>query len=142
MGNELYKATATAWGGREGRVASDDSKVDHHLSIPAELGGDGGPGTNPEQLFAAGYAACFHSALRLVARSKKVDVSDSAVSVKVSLVGGSSSGLDLATCIEAELPGVDPDTARELLDAAHAVCPYSRATRGNVECDVVLSEDE
>lgn len=141
MSEAIYRATATAWGGRDGRVATDDNKVDHQLSIPKELGGDGGAGTNPEQLFAAGYAACFHSALRLIARSRKIDVSDSAVSVKVSLVGGSASGLDIATCIEAELPGVDPETARELLDAAHAVCPYSRATRGNVECDLVLSED-
>jgi osmotically inducible protein OsmC len=83
MTEAIYEATATAWGGREGRAASEDGRVDLQLSIPKGMGGDDGPGTNPEQLFATGYAACFHSALKLVARQQKVDVTDSAVSVTI-----------------------------------------------------------
>ncbi len=132
MGDALYEATSTAWGGREGRVESSDGRVKLDLSVPKGLGGDDGPGTNPEQLFATGYAACFHSALKLVARNAKVDITDSAVSVSVALVGSPATGLDLAVRIEAELPGVDPAVASGLLDQADAVCPYSRATRGNV----------
>ncbi|MEZ0165397.1 organic hydroperoxide resistance protein [Kineococcus sp. LSe6-4] len=138
----LYEATATAWGGRDGRVSSSDDRVDLSLSIPRGMGGDDGPGTNPEQLFAAGYAACFHSALKAIARAQKVDVTDSAVSVTVGVTGGLSQGIDLAVTIEAQLPGVDEQVARGLLDAAHQTCPYSRATRGNVRQDVRLVSDE
>lgn len=138
MADALYEATSTAWGGREGRVESSDGRVKLDLSVPKGLGGDDGPGTNPEQLFATGYAACFHSALKMVARNAKVDVADSAVSVSVSLVGSPTTGIDLAVRIEAELPGVDRDQARELLDQADAACPYSRATRGNTAHEVTL----
>ncbi len=138
----LYEATATAWGGRDGRVSSSDDRVDLNLSIPKGMGGDDGPGTNPEQLFAAGYAACFHSALKAIARSQKVDVADSAVSVTVGVTGGLAQGIDLAVTIEAQLPGVEEQVARGLLDAAHQTCPYSRATRGNVVQDVRLVTDE
>ncbi|MEW1960570.1 organic hydroperoxide resistance protein [Kineococcus sp. NPDC059986] len=138
----LYEATATAWGGRDGRVSSSDDRVDLNLSIPKGMGGDDGPGTNPEQLFAAGYAACFHSALKAIARSQKVDVADSAVSVTVGVTGGLAQGIDLAVTIEAQLPGVEEQVARGLLDAAHQACPYSRATRGNVVQDVRLVSDE
>ncbi|WP_432564380.1 organic hydroperoxide resistance protein [Kineococcus sp. SYSU DK003] len=138
----MYEATATAWGGRDGRVSSSDDRLDLTLSIPAGMGGDDGPGTNPEQMFAAGYAACFHSALKAVARSRRVDVADSAVSVTVAVTGGLAEGIDLAVRIEAQLPGVEEALARELLDAAHAGCPYSRATRGNVVQEVVLVHDE
>jgi osmotically inducible protein OsmC len=138
----MYEATATAWGGREGRVSSSDDRLDVNLSLPKGMGGDDGPGTNPEQMFAAGYAACFHSALKGVARMRKVDVSDSAVSVTVGVTGGMAEGIDLAVKIEAQLPGLAEDVARGLLDAAHQVCPYSRATRGNVVQELVLVPDE
>ncbi|ABS04787.1 Ohr subfamily peroxiredoxin [Kineococcus radiotolerans] len=138
----MYEATATAWGGREGRVTSSDDRLDVSLSLPRGMGGDDGPGTNPEQMFAAGYAACFHSALKGVARMRKVDVSDSAVSVTVAVTGGMAEGIDLAVRIEAQLPGLEEPVARDLLDAAHQVCPYSRATRGNVVQELVLVSDE
>jgi osmotically inducible protein OsmC len=142
MPDTLYSATATAWGGREGRVESSDGRVGLDLSVPKSLGGDDGPGTNPEQMFASGYAACFHSALKAIARAQKVDVTDSAVSVTIGMVGNLSEGIDLTARIEAELPGVDPTTARALLDAAHQGCPYSRATKGNIESEVVLIDSE
>jgi len=138
----MYEATATAWGGRDGRVSSSDDRLDLNLSLPQQMGGDDGPGTNPEQMFAAGYAACFHSALKAIARGAKVDVSESAVSVSVALNGSVSEGLDLAVTIEAQLPGVPQDVAQQLLDTAHATCPYSRATRGNIEQTVRLVADE
>lgn len=140
MSDAIYQVTATAWGGREGRAASQDGRVDLQLSLPKEMGGPGGPGTNPEELFATGYAACFHSALKLVASREKVDVSDSAVSVTVGLVGSVNTGIDLTARIEAELPGVDPEKARrQLLETAHQVCPYSRATKGNITSEVVVA---
>lgn len=135
----LYEATSTAWGGREGRVASEDGRVDLNLSVPKGLGGDDGPGTNPEELFATGYAACFHSALKLVAGQQKIDVKDSAVSVTVALDGGPSEGFNLSGRIEAELPGLDQETADKLVHAAHEVCPYSRATRGNIDVEVTAT---
>jgi Ohr subfamily peroxiredoxin len=137
----VYEATSTAWGGREGHVKSEDGRVDLNLSLPKALGGDDGPGTNPEELFATGYAACFHRALKMIAGQRKVNVADSAVSVTISLVGSVTTGLDLAAKIEAELPGVDAATAQELVDAAHAVCPYSRATKGNIESTVTAITD-
>jgi osmotically inducible protein OsmC len=139
MDETIYTTTATAWGGRSGRVASDDGRLEQELSSPKAMGGDDGPGTNPEQMFAAGYAACFHSALRAIAGAHRVDVSESAVSVTVALVGSiKERRLSLAAKIEAELPGVDPDVAREVLEQTHALCPYSVATRGNVDVELVL----
>ncbi|HEV7886705.1 MAG TPA: organic hydroperoxide resistance protein [Acidimicrobiales bacterium] len=137
----LYTAEATAWGGREGRAASTDGHVDVQLVVPKELGGPGGPGTNPEQLFATGYAGCFHSALKLVARGAKVDVAESAVTVRVGIGPNDSGGFGLAVEIDAELPGVDRDTAQSLIERAHEVCPYSNATRGNVEVKLTVVED-
>ncbi len=134
----LYSATSTAWGGRQGRVASEDGRIDLELSVPKGLGGDDGPGTNPEQLFATGWAACFHSALKRVAGKAQVDLSDSAVSVTISLTGDRASGLDLAARIEAQLNGIEQPVAEDLLRQAHALCPYSRATRGNIVQEVVL----
>ena len=133
----LYTAEATAWGGREGRTASSDGVIDVTLSMPKELGGPGGAHTNPEQLFAAGYASCFHSALKLVARGEGVDVSESAVTARVGIGPNDTGGFGLAVELEAELPGVEPSVARSLLARAHEVCPYSNATRGNV--DVTLT---
>jgi len=137
----LYTAEATAWGGREGRSASSDGNLDVQLVVPKELGGPGGPGTNPEQLFAAGYAGCFHSALKLVARAQNLDVSESAITVRVGIGPDDAGGFGLTVAIEAELPGLDRETALGLVEAAHQVCPYSNATRGNVEVSLTLTQE-
>jgi osmotically inducible protein OsmC len=142
MDATIYSATATAWGGRRGRVASSDNRLDVVLSSPAAMGGDDGPGTNPEQMFAGGYAACFHSALRNTALSRKLDVSESAISVTISLVGSiAERRLGMAARIEAELPGLERSAAQELLEATHELCPYSVVTRGNMPVELVLIED-
>jgi Ohr subfamily peroxiredoxin len=133
----LYTAEATAWGGREGRAASSDGVLDLELRIPKEMGGPGGPHTNPEQLFATGYAACFHSALKLVAAGQKVDVSESAVTAKVGIGNDGHGGFGLRVDLEAEMPGVERSAAEDLVAKAHQVCPYSKATRGNI--DVTLT---
>jgi Ohr subfamily peroxiredoxin len=136
--NVLYTAEATAWGGREGRAASSDGVLDVQLAIPKGLGGPGGDKTNPEQLFATGYAACFHSALKLVAAGQKVDVTDSAITARVGIGANDTGGFGLQVELEAELPGVEPDVAKALVDKAHEVCPYSNATRGNVEVTLTI----
>ena len=129
----LYTTEAIATGGgRNGHVRTADGRVDMDLAIPAEMGGSG-DGANPEQLFAAGYAACFHSALKLVAGSMKVDTTDSAVVADVSLGRNDDGGFGLAVRLEVALPAVDPEVARQVIEQAHQVCPYSNATRGNVE---------
>ncbi|MGW3727942.1 organic hydroperoxide resistance protein [Streptomyces sp. NPDC000851] len=133
----LYTAVATATHGREGRAVSSDGKLDLQLGIPTEMGGNG-QGTNPEQLFAAGYAACFASALGLVGRQAKVDVSDAAVTGEVS-IGKQGEGFGLAVTLRVELPaGVDETTGRKLVEQAHQVCPYSNATRGNIPVELVI----
>ena len=129
----LYTAEALASGdGRDGTARTNDGRLEVTLASPVELGGDG-QGTNPEQLFAAGYAACFHSALRLVARKERADLTDSAVAAKVhlgQLDGGA--GFGIAAELEVALPALDLATAEALVAKAHQVCPYSNATRGNV----------
>jgi Ohr subfamily peroxiredoxin len=133
----LYTAIATA-SGRDGRAVTSDKKLDVTLARPSELGGDG-EGTNPEQLFAAGYAACFASALNLVAGKRKTDVSDAAVTAEVGLGPNGSGGFALAVTLRVELPdGLPADTGRELVEAAHQVCPYSNATRGNIPVELVI----
>ncbi|GAP51003.1 MULTISPECIES: organic hydroperoxide resistance protein [Streptomyces] len=133
----LYTAVATATHGREGRAVSSDGVLDLALGMPEALGGNG-QGTNPEQLFAAGYAACFGSALGLVGRQAKVDVSDAAVTAEVS-IGKQGEGFGLAVTLRVELPdSVDEATGRKLVEQAHQVCPYSNATRGNIEVDLVI----
>jgi len=128
----LYTAAATADGGREGRAASDDGRLDLVVSVPRELGGSG-EGTNPEQLFAAGFAACFHSALKLVARKGRHDVADSAVTAQVGIGQLSDGpGFGLQVHLSVSLPGLAEDTARDLVAQADAVCPYSNATRDNI----------
>ncbi|WP_309573099.1 organic hydroperoxide resistance protein [Deinococcus sp.] len=133
----LYTAQATATGGRDGHTSSDDGRLDMNLSVPAGMGGDDGPGTNPEQLFAAGYAACFQGALGVVARRQKIDLSDaSTITARVGLhKTGLAFGLDVE--LEGHFPGLSPEAGLALMEAAHQVCPYSVATRGNV--DVRLS---
>ena len=128
----LYTATATAEGGREGRAATDDGRLDVQVSVPKELGGPGS-GTNPEQLFATGYAACFHSALQVVARKARLDVAGSAVTAQVGIgpeTGGPGWGLQVA--LQVSLPGLEHAQADDLVARADAVCPYSNATRGNI----------
>lgn len=137
--NILYTAEAIATGdGRDGQGRSSDGKLDVALAIPVEMGGNG-EGTNPEQLFAVGYAACFHSALRVVARRQKADVSDSTVTAKVGIGSNGEGGFGLAVELEVSLPAVDAATAQALLEAAHQVCPYSNATRGNIEVKLLLA---
>ncbi|BAL89388.1 hypothetical protein AMIS_41680 [Actinoplanes missouriensis 431] len=136
----LYTASATATGdGRNGHVRSSDGVLEFDLAVPKEMGGAGGALTNPEQLFAAGYAACFHSALKMVAGKQKITLTDTAITVDVGIGPLPSGGFGLTVTIEAELPGLDETTARGILDAAHQVCPYSNATRGNVEVALNLA---
>ncbi|MFF7632037.1 organic hydroperoxide resistance protein [Kitasatospora sp. NPDC008050] len=127
-----YTAVATAEGGRDGRVASSDGRLDVVVRPPKELGGSG-EGTNPEQLFAAGYAACFQSALFVVARRAKADVTGCEVTAQVGIGPDAEGGYALAVELAVKLPGLPADQARQLVEAAHQVCPYSNATRGNIE---------
>lgn len=129
-----YVATATATGGRAGRARSDQGRLDVELSVPEEIGGPGGPGTNPEELFAAGYAACFQGALGVAGHKRGVDTSASEVTARVHLTPPE---LTLAVELDVRIPGVDAETAQKLAESAHRICPYSRATRGNI--DVTLS---
>ncbi len=133
----LYTAVATATHGREGRAFTSDGRLDLELGIPKEMGGNG-RGANPEQLFAAGYAACFAGALGLVGRQTKVDVSDAAVTAEVG-IGKQGEGFGLKVTLRVELPeSVDTEIGRELVDQAHLVCPYSNATRGNIPVELVV----
>jgi Ohr subfamily peroxiredoxin len=129
----LYTASATATGeGRNGHSRSSDGIVDVDLATPKELGGPGGA-TNPEQLFAAGYAACFLSALKRIAREAKQPIADAAVTVDVGLHSNGAGGFKLSADLHVELSGVDQAAADDLVAKAHQVCPYSNATRGNIE---------
>lgn len=129
----LYTATATATGGRAGHVASDDQLISLDLTPPAAMGGSG-EGSNPEQLFAAGYAACFHSAMQFIGAQQKLDTANSTVTGHVSIgerEGGP--GFQLGVHHEVALPSLDQAAAEKLVAEAHEVCPYSNATRGNIE---------
>ncbi|GAB3440449.1 organic hydroperoxide resistance protein [Streptomonospora sediminis] len=129
----MYTAEAQVEGeGRNGAGRSGDGRLDVDLSVPKGLGGDDGPGTNPEQLFAVGYAACFHGALKKVARESNDSVDGSKIDSKVSL-GSAEDGLTLAVELEVTIPGKSQEEAQKLVEAAHQVCPYSRATRGNID---------
>ena len=130
-----YTAEASTTGGRDGHARSSDGVLDVDVRVPEAMGGHGG-GTNPEQLFAAGYAACFQSALGVVSRRQKVDTSGSTVTAKVTIGTIDGGAFGLAVELDVAIPGVDADTAQELADAAHQVCPYSNATRGNIEVAV------
>lgn len=135
----LYTATATATGGREGRAASNDGALDIALSTPRELGGAGGPGTNPEQLFAAGYAACFLGALKLVAGKQKVTLpADTTITGEVG-IGPIPAGFGIQATLTIRAPGVPREQLQPLVDAAHAVCPYSNATRGNIDVTLIVA---
>ncbi|MBP2582002.1 Ohr subfamily peroxiredoxin [Streptomyces sp. PvR006] len=132
----LYTAVATAEGGRDGRVATDDGKVDFVVNPPKAMGGSG-EGTNPEQLFAAGYSACFQGALGVVARNEKADISGSTVTAEVG-IGKNEDGFGIIVKISAAIPNVDAETAKSLIEKAHQVCPYSKATRGNITVELAV----
>ena len=138
MVDVLYTAAATATGdGRNGEVRSSDGVIDEKLTMPKEMGGAGGLHTNPEQLFAAGYAACFHGALRLVARTAGVTLGeDTTIDAKVGIGPDGSGGFGLTVELVATLPGIEAAKADELVAQAHQVCPYSKATRGNIDVAV------
>jgi len=128
----LYTAEAHTVGGRDGAGMSSDGAIDVKLSPP----GSGKPGTNPEQLFAVGYAACFHSALKVVGRREKVDVDGSTVEAEVGIGPNDQGGFALQVALTASLPNVDQEAADRVVAAAHQVCPYSNATRGNIDVTV------
>jgi Ohr subfamily peroxiredoxin len=133
----LYTATATSTG-RDGRAVSSDGVLDVTLAVPKELGGDGA-GTNPEQMFAAGYAACFASSLQLVAKRKRIDVTGLSVTAEVGL-DQADVGYALSAALRVTLPDhVSPELRQELVDRAHQVCPYSRATRGNIQVAITVA---
>ncbi|KAF1725081.1 organic hydroperoxide resistance protein [Pseudoxanthomonas japonensis] len=135
----LYTATATASGGREGQATSSDGVLDVKLITPRELGGAGGDGTNPEQLFAAGYSACFLGALKFVAGKQKVALpASTTVTGKVG-IGQIPTGFGIQAELTIAAPGVDREQLQALVDAAHIVCPYSNATRGNIDVTLVLA---
>lgn len=133
----LYRAQATAQGGRQGTAKSSDGALDVSLTTPRELGGGGGGGTNPEQLFAAGYAACFLGAMKYQAAQQKLPLPDDTTvtgDVGIGPVASGSFGLEVSLRVEA--PGMDPEALRALVEKAHTVCPYSNATRGNIKVDL------
>ena len=136
----LYTAHATSTGGRTGTTESSDGKIKLQLSTPKELGGDSGPGTNPEQLFASGYSACFIGAMKAVARNQKISLpAEVSITADVSIgpMSGKPGAFGIAVAMAVSVPGMDKAAAEALVKAAHEVCPYSNATRGNI--DVALS---
>ncbi len=134
----LYQTTVTATGGRKGHVRSENGVIDQDLAIPREMGGSGGALSNPEQLFAAGYAACFDSALAFVAAQQKVATGPSEVRATVGIGPNGQGGFGLTVKLEVSLPQMARDAAQALLDATDRVCPYSNAVRGNVPVELVL----
>lgn len=138
----LYTASATTVGGRSGHVKSDDGVLDLDLSVPKEMGGQGGQKTNPEQLFAAGYSACYGSALQAVAKERKVDLGDFSVTAEVSIGKTEEDEFQLSVILDTYIPGVDVETGESLVNEAHEVCPYSRATRDNIDVTLNLMLDD
>jgi osmotically inducible protein OsmC len=140
MAKVLYTAQATVTGGRaEGHGRSSDGALEVDLRTPSELGGDGG-GTNPEQLFAIGYAACFEGAIGVVGRRERAEVGDVSIDSRVSLLPTEGGGFKLAVALDVSLPQVeDSEQAARIVEAAHQVCPYSNATRGNIEVQLTAN---
>jgi lipoyl-dependent peroxiredoxin len=137
----LYTAEALSTGaGREGHVRTTDGRVDLDLAAPKEMGGNG-EGANPEQLFASGYAACFHSALQAVARRDKLDLGDTSVGALVGIGPNDEGGYQLEVTLEVVVPNLPHGEAVTLAEQAHQVCPYSNATRGNIEVTLVVTDD-
>jgi len=135
----LYKTTASAIGGRNGKVTSSDGVLDLQLALPKELGGGGGAKANPEQLFAAGYAACFDSALSLVGAQQKIKLNGTRVDATVGIGQREEGGFGLAVRLEVTIPDLPREQAQALLEAAHQVCPYSNAVRGNIDVELALA---
>jgi osmotically inducible protein OsmC len=133
----LYTAEATATGGREGHARTSDGRLDIDLDAPAEMGGTNGPGTNPEQLFAAGYAACLQSAMLRIASGRKIDLTGSRITARVGIGPVKIGGFGLAAALDLDAPAITHEEAVDLMSRAHDACPYSRATRGNI--DVTLT---
>lgn len=137
----LYTAEAlSTGGGRDGHVATADGSLSVEMRVPKEMGGSGG-GLNPELLFASGYAACFHGAMQAVARAQKIAISDTSVGARVQIGPNGEGGFQLAVVLEVVIPNLPHDEAQALADAAHQVCPYSNATRGNIDVTVTVSDD-
>lgn len=134
----LYRAHARATGGRDGRAVVADSKLDVQLTTPRELGGAGGEGANPEQLFAAGYSACFIGAMKFVASQEKIALpADVAIDGSVG-IGAIPNGFGIEVELKISIPGMDREKAQALIEKAHGVCPYSNATRGNIDVTLTL----
>lgn len=138
--DKLYTAKATATGGRNGHVKSHDGALDVDVRVPKEMGGPSGTYLNPETLFAAGYAACFDSALSLIIRTQKIEAGTTSTTAQVSIGPNDAGGFGLAVVLEIQIPGVERSKAEELVQKAHAVCPYSNATRGNIEVELKIVE--
>jgi lipoyl-dependent peroxiredoxin len=138
--NVIYRTAASATGGREGEARSEDGRFEATLSTPKELGGAGGAGTNPEQLFAAGYSACFIGALKVAGQQLKIKVpAETRVTATVGIGPRSEGGFGITADLRIELPGVDRADASRLIDAAHQICPYSNATRNNLDVGLTLA---
>ena len=137
--NVLYTAHATATGGREGSAKTDDGRLSVKLSTPKEIGGNGGDGTNPEQLFACGYSACFLGALKLVAGKEKVDLPENTTVSAAVGIGPIPTGFGLAVELTVSAPGVDQTKLKDLVDKANVVCPYSNATQNNIKVKLTLA---
>ncbi len=136
----LYTATATATGGRDGKAETSNGSFKVNLTTPKELGGNGAPGANPEQLFAAGYSACFIGALKVVAAKEKIKL-PSEVSITGHVgIGPISTGFGIQAELVISIPGLERSTIQQLIDKAHQVCPYSNATRGNIEVKLTIAE--
>jgi len=136
----LYTAEAMAVGGRDGHAKTSDGRLEVDLDVPSELGGSGGPGTNPEQLFACGYGACFHNALEGVARRAKVSIEGSSVTARVGFGPIGEGRFGLTVELRINLPGIDQTTAENLVAGAHDRCPYSNATRNNIPVELTIVE--
>lgn len=140
--NILYSTYATATGGRNGKVESETGALSAEVRTPESLGGPKGDYLNPEILFAGGYAACFDSALNLIIKNKKVNTGITSTTAHVSLGKTEEGGFGLAVTLEVNIPGVDQETARTLVEMAHQVCPYSNATRGNIQVELVVKTED
>tara|TARA_R100000935_G_scaffold1517_1_gene4843 strand:+ start:21157 stop:21585 length:429 start_codon:yes stop_codon:yes gene_type:complete len=139
----LYEATSTAEGGRAGHVKSEEGPIDFNLSVPKGMGGDGGDGANPEQLFGSAYAACFGGAVQSVAKSKNIKIDEENISVSATIgFCQDDDGFFLEATLDCFIPGVDKETGEKLVKAAHKACPFSKATRDNITVTLNLLLDE
>jgi len=140
---KLYDATATAVGGRSGNVKTEDGPIDFNLSVPKGMGGEGGEGTNPEQLFGSAYAACFGSSIDMIAENENIKIDgDLSVTATISISKSKDGDLNLGAILDCIIPGVDIQTGEMLINKAHEVCPFSRATRDNINVTLNLMLEE